>query len=293
MSCLVPVDQDDEIVRVANQPPRRQATSPASAPPILGGQLSAWLPSPVQALVEHRQGDVGQQRREDAPLRRAGESVLGPPLGPEPVGDRLEVGLEDRFQHQFQRCLDDPVGDHGNPQSPHLSRPTRFGDGAFPNRQGPERALFELGTKVIQESGNADPFLDVGGRQAVDAGRVGSPVAGDPVERHEQRCRVVHEVEQIVEPAASIGHRPTVKLGLHLRYPLTRTHGVRIPHGTTIRRCIFRHCSILPFPIPLQPFPMLRALPGSEYYGGSAPPGPFGGRCTYPHRRTGSPSKGS
>jgi len=27
---------------------------------------------------------------------------------------------------------------------------------------------------------------------------------------------------------------------------------------------------------------MCRALPGSEYYGGSAPPGPFSGRRAYP-----------
>ena len=29
-------------------------------------------------------------------------------------------------------------------------------------------------------------------------------------------------------------------------------------------------------------FPLCRALPGSEYYGGSAPPGPFSGRRAYP-----------
>jgi hypothetical protein len=29
----------------------------------------------------------------------------------------------------------------------------------------------------------------------------------------------VHEVKQVIEPAARIGHRPTVKLGLHPRYP--------------------------------------------------------------------------
>lgn len=123
----------------------------------------------MQVLIEHRQRDVGQQRGQDAALRRAGLGVLDlaefgedpgleerldqpqhplvldpgshavhqgrvvdgvkarldiriqhpavtlgaeqvdlgdrvvcAPLGPEPVGDRLEVGLEDRFQHQFQ-----------------------------------------------------------------------------------------------------------------------------------------------------------------------------------------------
>jgi len=32
---------------------------------------------------------------------------------------------------------------------------------------------------------------------------------------------------------------------------------------------------------------MCRALPGSEYYGGSAPPGPFSGRRAYPRHQAG------
>jgi len=43
-----------------------------------------------------------------------------------------------------------------------------------------------------------------------------------------------------------------------------------------------QHYSLLPFPIPLPPFPMWPALPAPEYYGGSAPPGPFSGRRAYP-----------
>jgi len=43
-----------------------------------------------------------------------GDRVVGPSPGPETVGDRHEVGLEDRLQHQLQRSLDYPVGDHGN-----------------------------------------------------------------------------------------------------------------------------------------------------------------------------------
>jgi len=50
-----------------------------------------------------------------------GDRVVSAPLGPEPIGDRLEVGLEDRFQHSFQRRLDDPVGHRRNPQAPDLA----------------------------------------------------------------------------------------------------------------------------------------------------------------------------
>src|SRR5262249_56436957 len=41
-------------------------------------------------------------------------------------------------------------------------------------------------------------------------------------------------------------------------------------------------CSLLPCPIPLPPCPMCPAPPAREYYGGSAPPGPFSGRRAYP-----------
>ena len=57
----------------------------------------------------------------------------------------------------------------------------------------------------------------------------------------------VHEVEQVVEPAARIGRRPTVKLGLHLRYPLAWTDRPVLRRCATIRQCIFRHYRFLPF----------------------------------------------
>jgi hypothetical protein len=127
-------------------------------------------------LIEHRQGDVGQQRGQDPALRGAGfgvlrnaglghdtglqerlhqgehtlvrhpkphpvhqgrmrdriearldirvqhlavaqaavevdlgDRVVRSAAGPKPVRDRHEVGLEDRLQHQFQRCLNDPI----------------------------------------------------------------------------------------------------------------------------------------------------------------------------------------
>ena len=42
------------------------------------------------------------------------DRVVSPPLRPEAVGDRHEVGLEDRLQHQLQRSLDYPVSDGGD-----------------------------------------------------------------------------------------------------------------------------------------------------------------------------------
>ena len=56
--------------------------------------------------------------------------------------------------------------------------------------------------------------------------------------------------EQVVEPVTRVS-RPTVKHGLHLRYPQPRTDpsllgwfGVRTCWGITVRWRIFRHCSL-------------------------------------------------
>lgn len=130
------------------------------------------------------------------------DRVLSPPLGPEPVRDRREVGLEDRFQHEFQRRLNEPVRNRRYPEFADLTRPSWLGNLAFPHRQGPERARLQLGTQVIQKPRNTDKLLDVGDRQAVHASGSGSEVARDPAIRHKQRRRVVHEVEQVIEPAA-------------------------------------------------------------------------------------------
>ncbi|PRX42831.1 hypothetical protein B0I32_1662 [Nonomuraea fuscirosea] len=52
------------------------------------------------------------------------DRILSTPVGPEPIGDRLEVGLEDRFQHKFQPGLHDPVGHRRNPEGgPFLTHP--------------------------------------------------------------------------------------------------------------------------------------------------------------------------
>ena len=137
------------------------------------------------------------------------------------------------------------------------------------HRQRTKRSALDPCPQVVQEPGNADRLLHRVDGPAVHAGSVPAAVPRDPVERHEQRGRVVHEIEQVVEPAAGFGHRPTVKLGLHSRYPVPRI----TPEGraTRIHGWVFRHHSVLVFSFPLPPFPMCRALPGSEYYGGSAP----------------------
>jgi hypothetical protein len=58
----------------------------------------------------------------------------------------------------------------------------------------------------------------------VYAGRIRAPVSRDPAERHDQRRRVMHEIEHVIKPAARVSRRPTVKLGLHPRYPRPPPH---------------------------------------------------------------------
>jgi hypothetical protein len=180
-----------------------------------------------------------------AELVNLGDRVVRPPHRPEPVGDRLEVRLEDGLQHELQRGLDHLVGHGGDAEFPQLPRSARLGDLAFPHRQRPERTRLELGTQVIQELLDTDALFDQPDGHAVHAGRVRAPVALDPAVRHIQRRRVVHEVEQVIEPAARIGRRPAVKLGLHPRYPRPRPRALIL--GAAIQRRVLRHCSLLPF----------------------------------------------
>jgi hypothetical protein len=172
------------------------------------------------------------------------------------------------------------------------SFPARLGNQLLPHRQGPERAVLQGGPQVVQEPGHAHCLLDPGGGDAVHAGGVRALVARDPGERHDQRRRVMHEVEQVIKPAARVSRRPTVKLGLHPRYPRPRPFRGRAG-SAVIRRRTLRHCSLLPFSQPLPPFPVCRAFPGSEYYGGSAPPGPVSGRRACPGQQAGCPPPGA
>jgi hypothetical protein len=94
----------------------------------------------------------------------------------------------------------------------------------------------------MQEPGHPDPLLDLDDRQAIDTGSAGTLVFRDPGERHGQRRRVVHEVEQVIEPTARIGRRPMVQLGLH---PSTRARSLgsslfsEVSSGMAVPPCMF------------------------------------------------------
>ncbi len=87
--------------------------------------------------------------------------------------------------------------------------------------------------------------------------------------RRTRRRRVVHKVEQVIKPAAGIGRRPTMKFGLHLRYPINRT-GIR--PGVAVRRRVLRHYSIHPSRNRCRPSPCAGLSPARSTT--AAPPHP-------------------
>ena len=210
-----------------------------------------------------------------------GDRVVRPPLRPEPVGDRHEVGLEDRFQHQLQRSLHHPVSDRRNAQLAQLPRPTGLGDHPFTHRQRPERPVLHRCAQIVQEPRDTDA-LDGRRRSDRPPRRVRAPVARDPVERHDQRRRVVHEIEQVIEPAARIGRRPTVQFGLHLRYPPERPSPC-----SGRRRHSAAHLSALqspPIRYRCRPSPCGRLSRPRSTTATPPRPDPFSRRWTYPSR---------
>src|ERR1700746_1701767 len=75
-----------------------------------------------------------------------GNCVLRPAVRAEPIRARLEIRLEDGLEHQFQACLDHPVGDSGNPEFPEF--PIRFRYHYLPYLDRPEPARLQRGPEL-------------------------------------------------------------------------------------------------------------------------------------------------
>jgi hypothetical protein len=79
----------------------------------------------------------------------------------------LEVGLEDRLQHQLEGGLHDPVAQRRDPQPARLA--AAFGDPPLLDRHRPKAPGAKLLTQLVQEPLDAQQLLDMGGRLAVHA----------------------------------------------------------------------------------------------------------------------------
>ena len=181
------------------------------------------------------------------------------------------------------------------------SLPALLRDRHLPDLRGPVSPGPQLSPDFLQEGAHAPrPALDIGHRDPVDAGRPRSLVPAGAHPRLSQEVRVADEVEQVTEPAGGIFPRPAVQLGLHPPYPAR--HGRSLPAGSgkigwpSGRAPGFPGASsgIAAPPSPVSftawhaaALPHVAALPAPEYYGGSAPPAPFGRRRAYPPRPPG------
>ena len=88
-----------------------------------------------------------------------GDRVLGPASRPKPVRARLEVGLEDRLQHQLEGGLHDPVADRRYPQPTQLA--AALGDQTLLDRFRPKAPGAQLLAEPCQEPLDAQPAFDV------------------------------------------------------------------------------------------------------------------------------------
>jgi hypothetical protein len=201
------------------------------------------------------------------------DRVLRAPVGPEPVGDRREVGLEDRFQDRFQCGLHDPVGDGRDTQRP--QSPAGLVNHHPPHRRPGEGPGSELITNLAQERSQPIPGDDPGHDGPVDPGSAGTLVTRDALPRHGQHLRVAHQVVQIIKPASTVGARRAAQFVLNPPYRHERLALARPGGGVGIHRRVFGPDSHSPF-LSLSPFPKWSAFPTSEYYDDSAPSTPFG-----------------
>jgi len=168
-----------------------------------------------------------------------GDRVLRTPVRTEPVRARLEIRLEDGFEHQLQACLDHAVSDGGNAEFPEF--PIRLRYHYLPYLNRPEPARLQRVTDLTQESPDPDPGLDSGRSGLVDTRSPGALVGGHAFPRVHQERRVVNEVVQIAETAGRIFSRPAVQLGLHPPYRKIRRTGIRPLHGAGIHQRVYGH----------------------------------------------------
>jgi hypothetical protein len=103
---------------------------PATDPAQQGGVVDP-VKARLDIRIQHPAVSLGAEQVD------LSDRVVRAPLGPEPIGDRHEVGLEDRFQHQLQRALHDPVGDRRIPSRRTFPLPPGFG--IFRSRTGSGR----------------------------------------------------------------------------------------------------------------------------------------------------------
>jgi site-specific DNA recombinase len=177
------------------QPQADQLEHPPVAHPL--GHLSQ---QPLMADLAEEVADVelrDELAARDEPGAKPLHRLRRRPLRPEPVRARMEVRLENRFQHNLRGGLSHPVTDRRDTQRPLAV--IGFGDVHAPGRRGTVGAC----AQVLLESGEQplDPVLLPHVRQGdpIHPGR--APVLAHAVPRLPQDVTPVNTVIQSVEPA--------------------------------------------------------------------------------------------
>jgi hypothetical protein len=157
----------------------------------------------VVDLVETR-CDVGLQHpvvidRPGGEVVDLGDRVMRASIGAEPVRARLEVRLEDGFEHCLETGLDHPVGHGRYPELAQLAAGLR--DHHLPHLEGLERAGLQRGPELFQEGLDSDRGFDSSHRGPVHPRGPSAGVGGHTLPGVHQKRRLVDEVEQVTEPA--------------------------------------------------------------------------------------------
>jgi hypothetical protein len=97
-----------------------------------------------------------------------GDRVVLTAAGAEPVRERLEIRLEDWFEHQLQGRLDHAILYGWYPELAELAAFLR--DHHLPHRNRPELTGLQPAPDLLQERPCPDPVLDAGPRGRIDSG---------------------------------------------------------------------------------------------------------------------------
>jgi site-specific DNA recombinase len=146
------------------------------------GRVVDVVETPFDVCVQHPPVPTG------GVVMDLGDRVVGSPLGPEPVRDRHEVGLEDRLQHHPERLLHHPVGHGRDPQRTRLA--ARLGNQYPPHRRRSIRSIPQARGDPRKEHPDLAPLADLAHGDAIDPSGAGPFVACHVLPGHQQEVRV-------------------------------------------------------------------------------------------------------
>ncbi len=192
----------------------------------------AFLDRLHQLPVRNRRKATGDVRLDHPPAAPPSlidddlEGVVRRPLRAEPETARQEVRLENRFKHDLQGGLHDPVANRGDRKGPVLILQARLGDQHPASRQRPVSSFSQFGGQLVNEPERSVLVFDLIQRGLVNAGCAVAGAHRDPPTPQDIPAEDL--VPQRVKPTSGIGlGRPVQRVlqGTHLIQPRTSAAG--------------------------------------------------------------------